>query len=318
MDFFSITVFWIVFGLLITIFLMLDLFYEKLYNIFKKQKKLFEPSLKSAAIRTSIWISLALIFAGMIYVYQGSNQALLFLTGYTLEESLSVDNIMVFVLIFTSLQIQQKYQHKVLMWGIIGAIIMRILFILAGVTLLESIDWVAYVLGGILLFASYRMFSQRKPNLKFEPKNSLVVRILGKFIPIDYTQINSKFLKKIDGRLYATPLLVALVTMETSDLAFAVDSIPAVLAITTDSFIVITSNVFAILGLRSMYLLVGGGMQKLRYLKEGLMVLLAFIGIKILISDFVEIPILVSLTIIFIILGTTFTISLLKARISKL
>jgi tellurite resistance protein TerC len=266
---------------------------------------------------TILWISLAGIFAVIVYLVLGQEKALLFATGYALEKSLSVDNMFVFLLIFSSLDIPYKYQHKVLMAGILSAIAMRIGMILAGVSLLESFHWMIYVFGGLLLFTGIRMLIQKKEK-KIEVEKNIAVRILRKFIPVSLELNGDKFLLRKNGMLLASPMLVALVIVELTDLVFALDSIPAILAITTDSFIVITSNVFAILGLRSLYFLLAGVMEKFYYLKPGLAAILLFIGIKMLISELYEIPITVSLAAIFGILTVAMTMSFIRSRTGSL
>jgi tellurite resistance protein TerC len=262
---------------------------------------------------TILWISLAGIFAVIVYLVLGQEKALLFVTGYALEKSLSVDNMFVFLIIFSSLDIPYKYQHKVLMAGILSAIAMRIGLILAGVSLLESFHWMIYVFGGLLLFTGLRMLIQKKEK-KIEIEKNIAVRILRKFIPVSLELDGDKFLLHKNGMLLASPMLVALVIVELTDLVFALDSIPAILAITTDSFIVITSNVFAILGLRSLYFLLAGVMEKFYYLKPGLAAILLFIGIKMILSEFYEIPITVSLAVIFGILTVAMTMSFIRSR----
>ena len=261
---------------------------------------------------TILWISLAGIFALIVYLALGQEKALLFATGYALEKSLSVDNMFVFLLIFSSLDIPYKYQHKVLMAGILSAIAMRVGLILAGVSLLESFHWMIYVFGGLLLFTGIRMLIQKKEK-KIEIEKNIAVRILRKFIPVSLELNGDKFLLRKNGMLLASPMLVALVIVEMTDLVFALDSIPAILAITTDSFIVITSNVFAILGLRSLYFLLAGVMEKFYYLKPGLAAILLFIGIKMVISELYEIPITVSLVVIFGILAVSIALSFIRS-----
>jgi tellurite resistance protein TerC len=262
---------------------------------------------------TILWISLAGVFAVIIYVTLGQEKALLFVTGYALEKSLSVDNMFVFLLIFSSLAIPYIYQHKVLMAGILSAIAMRIGLILAGVSLLETFHWMIYVFGGLLLFTGIRMLIQKKEK-KIEIEKNIAVRIMKKFIPVSLELNGDKFLLHKNGMLLASPMLVALVIVEMTDLVFALDSIPAILAITSDSFIVITSNVFAILGLRSLYFLLAGMMEKFYYLKTGLAAILLFIGIKMVISEIYEIPITVSLIVIFGILAVAMTLSYIRSR----
>lgn len=273
-----------------------------------------KSTFKQALAWTIVWISLAAIFAGIIYAMSGYGSFLEFVTGYTLEKSLSVDNMFVFILIFSSLGIPHQYQHKVLSVGIISAIAMRIPLIVAGAALLENFHWMMYVFGGFLVITAIRMALQRKEE-KIEIEKNIAVRLLKKFIPLTPQLHENRFLVRLaGGALYATPMLVALVIVEMTDLVFAIDSIPAVLAVTTDPFIVVTSNVFAILGLRSLYFLLAGMMEKFRYLKPALVALLLFIGAKMLVSDAYKIPVEVSLGVIFAILGIALGLSAVKAR----
>jgi TerC family integral membrane protein len=307
---------WLALIAIISITLSIDLFSDHFHKIFKLKKPLTqkrEYPFGTDVLWTIIWLSLGGLFALVIYLSMGYQKAIEYATGYALEKSLSVDNMLVFVLIFTSLGISHVYQHRVLMWGIIGAIAMRIVFILAGISLLETFSWMIYVLGGILLFTSFRIIS-KKDNKKLDIEKSLVVKILRKFTSIDTTSHDHKFIKVIGGKMIVTPLLVALLSVEMADFVFALDSIPAILSITQDSFIVISSNIFAILGLRSLYFLIGSGIEKLHYLKYGLTVLLAFIGVKMIISEFVHIEIIPSLIVVFAILGITFIASIFKAK----
>jgi tellurite resistance protein TerC len=286
-----------------------------------------EQAFKRALTWTIVWISLAAAFAAIIYLAMGYEKTLLFVTGYAIEKSLSVDNMFVFLLIFSSLAIPHAYQHKVLMVGILSAIIMRIALILTGVSLLESFHFMIYIFGGLLLFTAIRMIMQQKKDKgdgkkkkEMEIEKNIAVRIMKKFVPITFELNNDKFfLRKSNisgGRklLYATPMLVALVVVEMTDLVFALDSIPAILAITTDSFIVITSNIFAILGLRSLYFLLAGMMEKFYYLKTGLSMILLFVGSKMLVSEVYEIPMAISLIIIFGILGAALLLSFVRTR----
>ncbi|MDN5847851.1 MAG: TerC/Alx family metal homeostasis membrane protein [Candidatus Nitrosocosmicus sp.] len=248
---------------------------------------------------------------------QGYENALLFLTGYAIEKSLSMDNMFVFLIIFSSLGIPFSFQHRVLMVGIISAIGMRIVLILAGISLLETFHWMVYVFGGLLLFTALRMLIEKKEK-KIEIEKNIAVRILKKFLPITTELRENKFLIKKTNldkiTTYATPMLVALIIIEATDLVFALDSIPAILAITTDTFIVITSNLFAILGLRSLYFLLAGMMDKFYYLKPGLAAILAFVGIKIIISDYFKIPLPISISIIFAILAAVVILSTLRSK----
>jgi tellurite resistance protein TerC len=286
-----------------------------------------EQAFKRALTWTIVWISLAAAFAAIIYLAMGYEKTLLFVTGYAIEKSLSVDNMFVFLLIFSSLAIPYAYQHKVIMVGILSAIIMRIALILAGVSLLESFHLMIYIFGGLLLFTAIRMIMEQKKDKRdgkkkkeMEIEKNIAVKIMKKFVPITFELNNDKFfLRKSNisgGRklLYATPMLIALVVVEMTDLVFALDSIPAILAITTDSFIVITSNIFAILGLRSLYFLLAGMMEKFYYLKTGLAMILLFVGSKMLVSEVYEIPMAISLIIIFGILGAALLLSFVRTR----
>ena len=311
---------WILFSIFVGVALAIDLgFIGKLRGILSKAQKQKElsnekkvRSTNDALAWTIVWISLGLIFAGVIYFSMGYDKMLEYITGYTLEKTLSVDNMFVFLLIFSSLGIPYVYQHKVLMAGILSAIAMRIGLILAGVSLLESVHWMIYVFGGLLLFTGIRMLLQKKEK-KIEIEKNIAVRILRKFIPVSLELNGDKFLLHKNGVLFASPMLVALVIVEMTDLVFALDSIPAILAITTDSFIVITSNVFAILGLRSLYFLLAGMMEKFYYLKPGLAAILLFIGIKMVISEVYEIQITVSLMVIFSILAVAMALSFIRS-----
>lgn len=312
---------WVIFFVIIGISISIDL-----GAISKIKRKLGKATLtleehgmpfRQALVWTIVWISLAGIFAGIISYALGHEKMIEFVTGYTLEKSLSVDNMFVFLLIFTTLGIPHKYQHKVLSVGILSAIAMRIGIILVGASLLENFHWMIFVFGGLLWFTSIRMLLQKKEK-KIELEKNIAVRILKKFMAVKLELVGSKFLVTINGIRYATPLLVALAIIELTDLVFAMDSIPAVLAITTDPFIVITSNIFAIFGLRALYFLIGGLMEKFYYLKQGLIVLLFFIGTKMIISDFFEIPTITSLVIVFVILASVMVASFVKAKkISK-
>lgn len=311
---------WVLFSIIIGISLSIDLGFlgkikSKLKNLSKRTEitRVDEEGLsfKQSLVRCIVWISLAGIFSGVIYFTLGNGKFLEFVTGYVLEESLSVDNMLLFLLIFTTLAIPHKYQKKVLSVGILSAIVMRVIVILIGSSLLETFHWMIYVFGGILLFGAVRMLLQRKEQ-KIDLKKNLLVKVLKKIIPIRTEISDQKFVTKINGVLYATPLLVALLIIEMTDLIFAMDSIPAVLAITTDPFIVITSNIFAISGLRALYFLISGMIQQFYYLKQGLIVLLFFIGVKMMISDYYEIPTATSFVMIIIILSTVIIASIIK------
>lgn len=312
---------WIPFSLLVGIALAIDLgLFRKVSSIFKGKNSAQESEIvktnnenKSGLLWTIIWVSLAGIFALLILKFMGSDKALEFVTAYTLEKSLSVDNMFVFLLIFTSLSIPHRYQHRVLSVGILSAIAIRIPLILIGVSLIQSIHWMIYVFGALLILTATRMILQRKEK-KIVIERNIAVRVLKKFVPIDLSNKSEKFVVSRENILYATPLLVALVAVEMTDLFFALDSIPAVLAITNDSFIVITSNIFAILGLRSLYYLLAGMIEKFHYLKPALVSLLLFIGVKMIISETYEIPLMYSLIVIFSILTIAITFSVIKTQ----
>ena len=316
---------WVIFGLFVGVALAIDLgaigalrkWLGAKKTILKNQRSEDEKkksTFKQALTWTVVWISLAAIFAGIIYLTSGYDSFLEFVTGYTLEKSLSIDNMFVFIVIFTSLGIPHLFQHKVLSVGIISAIAMRIPLIIIGASLIENFHWMMYIFGAFLLVTGIRMAIQKKEQ-KINIEKNIAVRLLKRFVPVTPNLSEGRFLVRLmDGALYATPMLVALVIVEMTDLVFAVDSIPAVLAITTDPFIVITSNIFAILGLRSLYFLVAGLMEKFYYLKAALVALLIFIGSKMLITDLFKLPIEVSLIVVFATLGIALGLSALKAR----
>lgn len=274
-------IFWIIFNVFVLVMLALDL------GVF--HRKTHEVSLKEALTWTFIWVSLALIFNTIIYYWRGQQQALEFFTGYLVEKALSVDNIFVFIMIFTYFQIPSKYHHKVLFWGIIGALIMRVIFIFAGVALIEKFHFTIYIFGALLIYTGYRMFYHN--NAKIDPDKNPVIRFFKKFMPVTPDLHEDRFFTKLNGRRYATPLFLVLILIETTDLIFAVDSIPAILAITQDQFIVYTSNVFAILGLRSLYFALAGVVHRFWLLSYGLAIVLIFVGIKMILVDFYKIPI---------------------------
>ncbi|HET8792161.1 MAG TPA: TerC/Alx family metal homeostasis membrane protein [Nitrososphaeraceae archaeon] len=325
---------WILFSIFVGIALSIDLgLMGKLKNIISKQKgknliqnhtqdildssqeslQKLQQQTRNALRWTIIWISLAGIFAIIVYFNMGNEKMLEFVTAYTLEKSLSVDNMFIFLLVFSTLSIPYIYQHRILSVGILSAIVFRILLVLVGVSLLESFHWMIYVFGGLLILTAIRLLFQKKEK-KIDLEKNIAIRILKTFVPINLNINSNKFLLKQNGILYATPLLVALVIIELADLLFAIDSIPAVLAISSDYFIVITSNIFAILGLRSLYLLLSGIMEKFYYLKPALVLLLFFIGFKMLISEVYKMPVLISLIIIFAILSSAIILSLIKIK----
>lgn len=292
---------WIVFNLFVLAMLALDL------GVF--HKKSHEVSVREALSWTCVWITLAMLFNLFIYYYFDKDKALEFFTGYLIEKSLSVDNIFVIILIFSYFKVPSVYQHKVLFWGILGALVMRVIFILTGVELIHRFHWLIYIFGSFLVFTGVRMLTAG--DLKIDPEKNPVVKLARKIFPVTEAYEQDRFFVKRAGKHWATPLFLVVILIETTDLIFAVDSIPAILAISDDSFIVYTSNVFAILGLRSLYFALAGIEKYFKYLKYGLSVILVFVGIKMCIVDFIKIPIEVSL----IIIGFTLTIAMISSRI---
>jgi tellurite resistance protein TerC len=266
---------------------------------------------REALLWSVMWIVLAGIFAGVVYFWRGRASSLEFVTGYVIELSLSDDNLFVFLLIFRYFRVSPAHQHKVLFWGILGALIMRAIFIVAGVGLIRKFHWIIYGFGALLVYSGVRLFSQE--NAEIHPEKNPVLRLFRRWVPVTKDYEGDKFLVRRPG-LYATPLLVVLLVVETTDLLFAVDSIPAVLAITLDAFIVYTSNVFAILGLRSMYFAVAGMMEMFRYLHYGLSIILIFVGGKMLVSHYIDIRTEVALGIVGTILTVSVGASMLKPR----
>jgi tellurite resistance protein TerC len=242
---------------------------------------------REALAWSAVWIALAVIFAVVVFFWHGRTSALEFVTGYVIELSLSVDNLFVFLLIFRFFHVPPVHQHKVLFWGILGALIMRAVFIVAGVGLIQRFHWIVYVFGAFLVYSGIKLFFQEEAEI--HPEKNPVLRLFRRFVPVTKDYEGNKFFVRRAG-LYATPLFVVLLVVETTDLLFAVDSIPAILAITRDAFIVYTSNVFAIMGLRSMYFALAGMMEMFRYLHYGLSLVLVFVGAKMLLSHYLEIP----------------------------
>ena len=273
-------------------------------------KKAHEVSLKEAGVWTAVWVALALVFNLGVYAWFRPERALEFTTGYLIEKALAVDNIFVFVVIFSTFAIPAIYQHRVLFWGVLGALVMRAAFILAGGAFLQRFHWAIYVFGAVLAITGVKLLLQR--NEELHPEKNPVVRGFQKLLPVTHELHGGKFTILENGRRYATPLLLALVAVEVTDVIFAVDSIPAIFAITTDPFIVFTSNIFAILGLRSMYFFLAGVITKFTYLKVGLSFVLIFVGMKMLLMDLYKVPIGVSLGIIAGILGLSVVASLVK------
>jgi tellurite resistance protein TerC len=268
---------------------------------------------REASIWSSVWILLAMIFAGIVFWNQGTQRGLEFLTGYLIELSLSVDNLFVFLLIFSYFKVPSKYQHRVLFWGVLGALVMRLTMIFVGATLINRFNWIIYLFGAFLVYTGLNMFRQESTDI--QPEQNPAVRLVTRYVPIARHYEDEKFFTRADGRWTGTLLLLVLIIVEVADLVFAVDSIPAIFAITTNTFIVYTSNVFAILGLRSMYFLLAGVVEKFHYLKMGLAIVLTFIGVKMLVVALaVHIPIWISLVFVAVVLLSSVAASLLWAR----
>jgi tellurite resistance protein TerC len=285
--------FWIGFHVFVFLMLALDL------GVFHRNTH--KVPVKEAAIWSLVWVTLALIFNIFIFFEFGRIKALEFFTGYVIEYSLSVDNIFIFILIFSYFAVKDQYQHKILFWGILGALIMRGIFIFAGVALINRFHWIVILFGGFLVFTGIRMLFQKETEV--DPEKNTIVRFFKRFLPVTHNLHGDKLFVRQNRRLYATPLFLVLLIIESSDLIFAVDSIPAILAISQDRFIVYTSNIFAILGLRSLYFALAGIMGYFRYLKVGLAFVLTFVGLKMFFAYFhFEIPIILSLVIIISIL----------------
>ncbi|MBN8723766.1 MAG: TerC family protein [Acidobacteria bacterium] len=282
------TLAWVGFHVFILFMLALDLGLVR--------RKAREVSLKEALAWSAVWISLAMVFNGFIYYWLGSEKALSFLAGYLIEKSLSVDNLFVFLLVFSYFKVPPLYQHKILFWGILGALFMRAVFIIAGIALINYFHFVIYIFGAFLIFTGIKLVMEKDEDI--EPEKNPVLKFVRKFIPIKTEYGVGKFFLRENGKLYATQLFVVLVVVETTDVIFAVDSIPAILAITPDPFIVYTSNIMAILGLRALYFALSGIMGMFHYLSYGLCFILVFIGVKMMISDFYKIPIAVALGVI--------------------
>jgi tellurite resistance protein TerC len=295
---------WIGFNVFVLLMLVLDL------GVFHRKSKVI--SVKEALTWTAVWIFLAFLFNVFVYYQLGEEKAFEFFTGYLIEKSLSVDNIFVIILIFSFFNVPAAYQHKVLFWGILGALVMRVCFILAGVELIHKFHWLIYIFGGFLVFTGIRILTQG--DLKLNPEKNPVVKFVRKIFRVTPDFEGDKFFIKRDNILWATPLFVVVVLIEATDLIFAVDSIPAILAVSEDSFIVYTSNVFAILGLRSLYFALAGMEKYFTHLKYGLSAILIFVGVKMCIADFYKVPIEISLAFIILTLAVAVLTSMVMQR----
>lgn len=290
---------WGWFNAVVLLLLALDL------GVFNRKNHVF--TVKESLLWTLFWVLLALGFNAWLGVTLGQEAGLQFFTGYLIEKSLSVDNLFVFLLIFRYFSVPAEYQHRVLFWGIMGALIMRALMIFAGVALLNRFDWVIYVFGAILLWTAWRMLGDQS---EFDPSKNKLFLWISRHLPVRHELADGKFWFREHGRLYASRLVLVLVLVELSDVVFAVDSIPAILAVTRDTFLVYTSNVMALLGLRSLYFALASGLARFRYLHTGLAAVLAFVGLKMLLSPWLHVPTLVSLAVVVTMLGLTVAASL--------
>lgn len=294
---------WAAFVLFILVMIALDLFVL--------HRDAHEVSLREAAAWSVFWITLALGFGGILWFHRGGTVAGEYLAGYLIEKSLSVDNVFVFVLIFSYFSVPKAYQHRVLIWGVLGALVMRAAFIFAGAALLGAFHWIIYVFGAFLVFTGFKMF--RHQDLALDPSENRVLRLVQRFIPLTTQYHGQRMFIRQDGVLFATPLFAVLVIVETTDLIFAVDSIPAIFAVTRDPFIVFTSNVFAILGLRALYFLLAGVAHRFVYLKVGLAAILMLVGMKMLMTDLYKVPVGLSLGLI----GSILSVSVVASLRSK-
>ena len=293
---------WTGFTVMVLVVLLIDL------GLF--HRKAHEVKFREAISWVSVWVTLALLFNFAIYLNFGADKALEFTTGYLIEQALSIDNVFVFLVIFGFFRVPKQYQHRVLFWGILGAVILRAIFILIGAALLQRFHWVIFIFGGILILTGLKMLFQKDEEM--HPERNIVYRLFRRLVPMVHGYHGQQFFAIENGRRMATPLLLVLVIVEATDVVFAVDSIPAIFAITTDPFIVYTSNIFAILGLRNLYFVVAGFMEKFHYLKVGLAFVLLFVGTKMLIMDFYKIPIVVSLSVVAGVLAVSVLVSILR------
>jgi len=295
--------FWIGFGSFLVGMLALDL------GVFHRKAKVIAP--KEALIWSGIWFSISMVFAATVYTWHGSQAGTEFLTGYMIEWSLSIDNVFVFVLIFSFFKVPAKYQYRVLFWGVLSALIMRGVLIGAGAALLANFHWIIFVFGGFLIFSGVRIATHDES--KADPTRNPFVRIFTRFVPTANEYDGQKFFTRRNGKLLATPLLTVLIAVEATDLAFAIDSIPAIFAITDEPFIVFTANALALLGLRSLYFALAGVIHKFVYLKYGLALVLVFVGMKMVTSDVYHMPAQLSLGVVVSILATAALASLIKS-----
>jgi tellurite resistance protein TerC len=293
---------WLGFAVLVAAVLVIDL------GIFNRKAHVVPP--REALAWTGVWVALALGFNGFVWHRFGATAAEQFLTGYAIEKALSVDNLFVMYAVFTALSIPAAYQRRVLLWGIVGAVVMRTMMVFAGVALLSSFHWLIFVFGAFLILTGIKMLVRKDEPVHLD--NSRVLRAIRRILPVSDELHDGKMLVRVAGVLTATPLFLALVAIEASDAVFAIDSIFAIFAVTTDPFIVLTSNIFAILGLRALYFVLSDAAERFRYVQPGLALVLAFIGVKMTISKWVEIPVLVSLAVIVVLVGGSILASIIR------
>jgi len=298
---------WVIFTVVVVTVLIVDL------TVFHRKPHVI--GVREAGAWVIGWVSLAVMFNIGVFFFAGRERGLEFTAGYLVELALSVDNMFVFALIFTYFLVPRQYQHRVLFWGILGALVLRLIFILLGAALLDRFDWIIFVFGGFLIFTGFRIL--RDTGAHMDPSESPVFKLFRRFIPMTDTYREQRFIVIENGKRYATPLLAVLVLVEATDVVFALDSVPAIFAVTDDPFIVYSSNVFAILGLRSLYFLLSGVMDLFRFLKIGLGAVLIFVGIKMVISEWYHIPIGISLGIIVLLIGGSIVLSVLIKEVVK-
>lgn len=298
---------WVLFNIGIAFLLLLDL---KVFH-----RNAHEIKMREALLTTAFWVSLALLFCVGVYFFRGREMAFQFLAGYLIEESLSVDNLFVFIIIFNYFCVPHSLQHRILFWGIVGALVMRGIFIYAGVALLNRFEWLIYLFGSFLLFTGFKLL--RGKDEEVDPSKNIVLKLVRRFIPCVDKIEGEKFFLKIDNKWFATPLFIVLLIVETTDVIFAVDSVPAVLAISKDPFIVYSSNIFAILGLRSLYFALAGLMKLFHYLHYGLGIILMFVGTKMIVNHWVHIPIGIALGFIILVLTISVLLSVILIKKEK-
>jgi tellurite resistance protein TerC len=293
---------WVGFNVFVFVLLMLDLF------VF--HRKAHEVSAKEALGWSAFWIALSFAFNGLVYFWFGQKAALEFATGYVIEKALSVDNLFVFLVIFGFFKVPKELQHRVLYWGVFGALVLRIIFILSGAALLQRFHFIIYIFGAFLVYTGAKLLFQKEE--EFDPEHNVVLKLVRRFIPSVPTYRGTAFFIREGGKRYATPLFIVLIMIELTDIVFAVDSIPAIFAVTQDPFLVYSSNIFAILGLRALYFALAVVMDKFHYLKVGLAFVLMFVGAKMLIVEWYKVPVGLSLGVIVALLGGSIVVSLLK------